>query len=108
MDRVDDKSGARRRRATPRKPWHPPGYDARDVRAIQALARGEAGPDDQRRALDWIVHRAAQTYDEPFYAENARVTDYVLGRRSVGLALVKLIRLKPALMDATPTPQDDP
>jgi len=80
-----------------RRPWHPPGYEAADVHAIQALSRGEADADQQRRALDWIVTQAAQTYDEPFYADNARVTDYVLGRRSVGLAIVKLIRLKPGV-----------
>ena len=83
---------------TARKLWHPPSYEAADVHAVQALARGEAGPAEQKRALDWIINRAAQTYEEPFFPDNARVTDYVLGRRSVGLALVKLVRLKPGLV----------
>lgn len=81
-----------------RKPWHPPVWETEHIHAMQALAKGEAGPIEQRRALDWIIHKAAMTYDEPFDPDSARVTDYVLGRRSVGLAIVKLINLKPGLI----------
>lgn len=83
-----------RKPRTERKPWHPAPYDAEHVHALQALAKGEAGPIEQKRALDWIVNRAAMTYDEPFDPESSRSTDYVLGRRSVGLQIVKLINLK--------------
>lgn len=93
---------ARGRSASARpEPWHPPAYEIADLRAVQALARGEASAEQQQRALDWIVSRAAQTYDEPFFPDNPRVTDYLLGRRSVGLALVKLTRLKAGVVAAT-------
>ena len=81
-----------------REPWHPAAYDETHVHAIQALATGEAGPIEQKRALDWIINQAAQTYDEPFHPDKSRVTDYVLGRRSVGLQIVKLLKLKPGII----------
>ena len=81
-----------------REQWHPPEYEKADIRAIQALARGDATESDQRRALDWIINVAAATYDEPFRPGQSDVVDYMLGRRSVGLAIVKLMKLKPELL----------
>lgn len=81
-----------------REVWHPPtDYDNTTIRALHALAKGEAGPEDQKRALDWIVNVAASTYDEPFRPGQDDVRCYMLGRRSVGLAIVKLLKLKPDL-----------
>ena len=81
-----------------REPWYPPEYEKADIRAIQALARGDATESDQRRALNWIINVAAATYDEPFRPGQSDVVDYMLGRRSVGLAIVKLMKLKPELL----------
>lgn len=86
------------KRPAPRKPWHPPLYEVDDIHAVQALSNGEATPDQQQRALSWIINNASMTYDEPFDPESARATDYVLGRRSVGLAIVKLLKLKPGVI----------
>lgn len=93
-------------------------YEIADIRAIQALAlyaqladapwdeKARGGPPppppspaDVKRALDWIIVHAAGTYDEPFEPGRPDVTDYLLGRRSVGLAIVKLMRLKPDLFE---------
>lgn len=87
-----------------RELWHPPPYEQEDVRAIQAFAAYAAGtgealsPRECRRALDWIINVACSTYDEPFRPNSADVVQYMLGRRSVGLAIVKLIKLKPDLI----------
>lgn len=81
-----------------RENWHPPAYDKEDVRAIQALATGTASDTDQRRALDWIINTAAATYDEPFRPGSQDAVNYMLGRRSVGLAIVKLMKLRPERM----------
>jgi len=81
----------------PRKIWHPPDYDITIIRAIQGLAEGNASEDMQKRALDWIINAAALTYDEPFQPGQPDVVNYVLGRRSVGLAIVKMLKLKPDL-----------
>ena len=79
-----------------RKVWHPPEYEIADIRAIQAVAEGVASETEQKRALDWIINAAA-TYDDPFRPGESDVRDYMLGRRSVGLAIVKLLKLKPEL-----------
>lgn len=96
--------------------WHPSvdGYDKVDIRAIQSLALyaqeavrpSEPGqeppvpsPTDVKRALDWIIEKACDTYGEPFLPGQPDVVNYRLGRRSVGLAIVKLMKLKPALLD---------
>jgi hypothetical protein len=88
------------RRGRPREIWHPPPYGIEDIRAVQAVAAGSASASEQKRALDWIVNTAAQTYEEPFVPGQEDVRAYVLGRRSVGLAVVKLIKLKPELFRA--------
>lgn len=89
-----------KRRRPAREIWHPPTYEMDDIRAVQALAVGTASVVEQKRALDWIVNTAAQTYDEPFVPGQDDVRAYLLGRRSVGLAIVKLIKLKPELFRA--------
>lgn len=81
------------KRAALREAWHPPPYEKADVLAIQSLASGTASETEQSRALQWIVNVAAGTYDEPFRAGQSDVRDYLLGRRSVGLAIVKLMKL---------------
>lgn len=77
-----------------REPWHPAPYEPAEVFAIQALARGEATSTQQRIALDWIIHRAAMTYDETFLPGDDAVRAYLQGRRNVGLQIVKLTKLK--------------
>jgi hypothetical protein len=93
-----------------REAWHPPQYDPErrkaglagsfdkeDIRALQALAQGIASEADQKRSLDWIIRTAAATYDEPFRPGSSDTVNYMLGRRSVGLAIVKLLSLKPEI-----------
>lgn len=67
-------------------------YDIPDVAAIQALAFGTATPDQQRRALEWIVNSACGTYDSE-YRSNDREHAYASGRRFVGLQIVKMTKL---------------
>lgn len=82
-----------------RQHWHPPEYAVEDVRAVQALAQGVASEAEQKRALAWIVNVACGTYDEPFRPGETDAVTYMLGRRSVGLAIVKLMKLKPDLFE---------
>lgn len=76
--------------------WHPVPFNEKAAYGLQAMARGEMTPEQQKATLDWIIKEAAQTYEEPFIHDNARVTDYLLGRRSVGLAIVKHLTISPA------------
>ena len=81
------------------QPWHPPAYEDYDVRALQALAAGNASDRQQQRALQWIIEAAAGTYDmsyRPGGEDGRRDTDFAEGRRFVGLQIVKLLKLIPA------------
>lgn len=99
-----------------REVWHPALYEPADIRAVQALAVYAQGAERQfppgeeppvpspyevKRALDWIIHHAAQTYDNgtdaAFHANDphGRIAAFVDGRRSVGQQIVKLLTLKP-------------
>lgn len=99
-----------------RELWHPANYDQNVIRSVQALAlyaqgaeipwpEGEAPPVptplDVKRALDWIILEAAQTYDNGFVAEDpsGRIGAFIDGRQSVGQQIVKLMKLKPAILD---------
>lgn len=77
-------------------PWTPAPYEAADAAAIQALMSGEAEPEQQKRALRWIIEAAAGTYDQTFYPgaeEGRRNSDFAEGRRFVGNQVVKLTKL---------------
>lgn len=104
---------------TRREIWHPAEHAPEDIRAIQSLALYAMGaerpwppgeeppppsPSEVKRALDWIIHHAAQTYDNGFRPDDAhgRLAAFIDGRRSVGQQIVKLMKLKPELK-----PQDE-
>lgn len=73
-------------------PILPPEWDKADVSAMQALALGKATPEQQQRALNWIIYGAANTYDLDYRTE-PRDHAFVSGRRFVGLQIIKLIKL---------------
>ena len=92
-----------------REIWQPATYNDADIRAIQALALYAKAaddpkykhlvpsPEDTRRALDWIIYKAAQTYELTFVPNDpsGRIAAFVDGRRSVGQQITKLLTLKP-------------
>lgn len=80
----------------PYKPWHPVQSDPVIATAVQALARGEADPAQQKEALEWIIEVAAMTHDQSFFPggeEGRRDSDFAAGRRFVGLAIIKHTKL---------------
>jgi hypothetical protein len=85
-------------RIKPRLPssWLPVEWDLADAGAMQAIARGDADGEQQRRALRWILVNACQV-DEPSYCpgndEGRRDTDHHEGRRWVGIQIRKLMNL---------------
>lgn len=74
-------------------PQGPARYSRLDAYAIKAVAKGTATEAQQQRALNWIIHAAAMTYDETFVAGQGDVSIYLQGRRNVGLQIVKLINV---------------
>lgn len=82
-------------------PWKPPKFEPADAAALQALEKGAASSDQQKRALRWIIYEAAATYDFPYRpgsAEGERDTLIALGRMHVGQQIVKLLKLKLGLL----------
>jgi hypothetical protein len=84
-------------------PWKPPPYEDADAGALQALARGTATAEQQKRALDWIVTKAAGSYDWPYRPGlDDRDTNVALGRMFVGQQIVKLLKIKIGLLRREP------
>lgn len=91
------------------KAWLPPKYTIADVHAVKALARGEATADQQKRALDWIVHAAAGAYELSFRSDGdggERETAFAEGRRFVGMQVVKLVNMPGAVLRAIRSKDD--
>lgn len=81
--------------------WLPVKYEASDIEAVQAVYSGTADAHQQRRALDWIIEQAAETYGEPFRSDTdggERETSFALGRAFVGRQVVKLVKMSPAII----------
>jgi len=68
-------------------------WDIADAGALQALARGEATPEQQKRALDWIINNGARCYDVSFIPDNQYATAFMEGRRFVGSKIVTMLKL---------------
>jgi len=91
-------SESRKRQLTRAQAPHAPAeWEVADASAMQALERGVAEPDQQKRALDWIIRMAAGTYEFQFYPSD-RETAFGLGRAFVGQQIVKLLRVNTASM----------
>ena len=77
-------------------PWMPVDYKKADVAALQAMRRGEATPDQQVRAMEFILESVCDRNGMSFRPggpEGARETDFAEGRRFVGNQIVKLTNL---------------
>ena len=71
-----------------RCPWEPA-----DALAVQALARGAADKDQQKRVLDWVLYSAGGLKEEAFMPGGNRDTDFFLGRQFVGRQVAKLMSI---------------
>lgn len=74
-------------------PWDECQWEAADVSAIQALFRGDATPEQQRRAIDFIISDVAVISYLAYDATSDRNTTFALGKQSVGHKIVQLNRL---------------
>lgn len=74
-------------------PYAPAEWEPPDIAAMQALQRGDATPDQQKRALDWVIMSVCGTYDLT-YRTDPRADAFVSGRRFVGLQIIKALKVK--------------
>lgn len=88
---------AKPRKHVPKIPpaFQPGEWELADVNAIQALERGTATKEQQKRALEWILYQACKFADFPFRPgeDGRRDTDFALGRQFPAKQIVKLMRL---------------
>lgn len=77
--------------------WAPGKYEIADVAAVQALVLGTAEPDQQKRAINWLLYNASLTYDLD-YRPDPRDHAFASGRRFVGLQLISLLQIDVAKM----------
>ena len=63
-----------------------------DVYSLQALARGEADPEQQRHSLKYIVEKICGAYDNTFDLDSERVSSHYQGRQFVGQRIVALLK----------------
>jgi hypothetical protein len=78
------------------RPWNPPRCEKADISAVKALASGTASPEQQVRAIKWIVEEACMYYNlsfSPGGEDGRRDTDFAEGRRFVGAEIVKMTKL---------------
>lgn len=86
-------------------PWKPAEWEPADVAAIQALQRGDATADQQRRALDYIIGLAG-TYDLSYRPNSQRDTDFAEGKRYVGLQIVTKLKINLAAIRQAKSTQE--
>lgn len=75
------------------KAYLPPQWAIADAAAIQALHRGEATAEQQRRALKFIIEDIGIANEWPFDPDSDRDTHIALGRQFCGKQVIKLLKI---------------
>lgn len=88
------------------RPYVPAPYELADASAIQALQRGDASPDQQRRALDYVINNLCANYDLSYRPDSDRDTAFAEGKRFVGLQIVKMLKLNLAAIRQAKSTQE--
>ncbi len=81
-------------------PLVPPDYVEADVQAVRAVFRGTATPDQQRRAMEWIINFNCCTFDLSYRPGGGDLTAFAEGRRQAGLNLVWMLQYAPSKTDS--------
>ena len=76
------------------KPYYPADYTKQMVIAIQAVAAGIANEGQQQLTMKWIIEDLCRTYDLDYFPDSDRDSVFASAKRSIGLQLVKLIKIK--------------
>ena len=74
----------------PHVPWKPPSWEEADAYAIRAVMTGEASPDQQKRAMDWIIKKLCGTYDMVYHSASDRDTVFAAAKQFVGQQIVAM------------------
>jgi hypothetical protein len=88
-------------------PWKPAEWEPEDAYAVQAVMRGTASEDQQRRAMVFIVNQLCGTYDLSYRPSGDRDTAFAEGKRFVGLQMVKFANINIAALRGKQTEQGE-
>lgn len=80
--------------------WHPTAYNLAELSAVRAVAAGTADEFAQRRAIKWIIEKAAGTYEPSYRGDAGAETFHAEGRRYVGMQIVKLLNMPADVLEA--------
>ncbi len=88
------------------RPWFPVNWSEHinSVYALKAVQAGEANADQQRQALDFIVHVISKRYEIPYFPDSDRDSAFASGRLFVGEQILKILSLKADEIQPTPSP----
>lgn len=75
----------------------PADYTPDQCHAVYKLSIGEATPEQQLKAFDWIINNACMTYDLAFRSgglEGDRDTAFASGRQFAGQQIIKMTKVE--------------
>lgn len=73
---------------TAARPWLTTPIGHHTQQALKSLIEGSADSGQQKLFMTWLVHRLCGTYDQTYFHDSVRDSDFASGRRYVGLQLV--------------------
>lgn len=78
----------------PEKPWHPAPYDDADISALKAMRYGTASPEQQQRAMAWIIECASRVSTSSYDEGHPNNRDFNEGCRHVGAQVLRLANMQ--------------
>lgn len=91
-----------------RPPSHPAPFEDKHVAALQALLKGEATPWQQKLALEWIINDVSRAHALPYFPDNARDSDFAMGKSFVGQQILGLLKINMVNFNHPPQTTDEP
>lgn len=85
-----------------------PDIDVSDAAALKALNSGRAEPEQQKRALDWIIKKACMIGGQPFCPGEPDSTAFNNGRQKVGVDILFVLSTPLDKFDTKKQPQRRP
>ncbi len=70
----------------------------REIYALQRLEQGQAGPEEQRLALQGFL-KVTRVYDQHYIPDSERDTTFLLGRAYAGQQIIKCLRFTSDLLN---------
>lgn len=72
----------------------PRGFDLQKSYSLQAILDGRANKEQQVEGMKYLVEDLCGTYNDTFDPDSERLSNRLQGRRSVGLDIVQIAKLR--------------